>query len=422
MIFLRHIEILTNSAFVTMDASGQFRASEYGEILAKMYLRFETAKLFVGAKREAKEKDILEALCRAEDFSDIRFHNDKGQLNLINKNPGIRYPIKGKVSAIEQKISLCLQAVIGGVSLGEGKNRAHTLHQDAAVILQQAQRISRGMVAIFLAKRDPISMVNAIRLGRAIQTKLWNDSNLVLRQVDGLGPQLCKLLLNGGIQSFSDLKQMEAHKIELITNRHPPFGSKVLESVQAMPELAMCVKQLNSNEIDKMDWDIEWELTNMGKCITRYKGQSVNLLLVCGTSDGDLVDLRKYPIYKVQSKERFMIQTKFIPPNEKLVVHLICQEIVGIDISVELQPKIQEKISRYFVSSAPSNRLADEENYWDALDEVNLEDLVEIEPPISDLKAPGSESEIGNTAGEVKSGYVPCNHFCLDKQLYAMLI
>lgn len=46
---------------------------------------------FISLKKNASLKDVLEVLCKAEEFSDVRFHSDKKLLNSLNKDPLIRY-------------------------------------------------------------------------------------------------------------------------------------------------------------------------------------------------------------------------------------------------------------------------------------------------------------------------------------------
>jgi hypothetical protein len=65
-------------------------------------------------------------------------------LNALNKNEEIRFPIQGKVSNIEHKISLLIQAQIAGIPLEEQSKRAHNLSSEAKIVYANALRICRG--------------------------------------------------------------------------------------------------------------------------------------------------------------------------------------------------------------------------------------------------------------------------------------
>ena len=56
---------------------------------------------------------------------------------------------------------------------------------------------------------------------------MWENSKSVLRQIEGVGPQLANLLVTAKIDSFASLARTQPSQIEFIVGRNPPFGAKV---------------------------------------------------------------------------------------------------------------------------------------------------------------------------------------------------
>jgi ATP-dependent DNA helicase HFM1/MER3 len=81
------LELLQKEEFVTTSPTGgnDFIATEYGRILAKYYLKFETMKELVQLKEKASVSDIFSVMCNAKEFQTIRFSSDKAILNTMNK-------------------------------------------------------------------------------------------------------------------------------------------------------------------------------------------------------------------------------------------------------------------------------------------------------------------------------------------------
>jgi ATP-dependent DNA helicase HFM1/MER3 len=106
-------------------------------------------QIFIRLKAHASERDLLEAMSKSDEFGDVRFHSDKKLLNDINKDPGIKYPVVGRVTEIHQKVFLIIQSSIGGVSLEHADQqkatKSHSLSFDAKLIMRNATRILKGV-------------------------------------------------------------------------------------------------------------------------------------------------------------------------------------------------------------------------------------------------------------------------------------
>jgi len=55
---------------------------------------------------------------------------------------------------------------------------------------------------------------------------------------------LSNALANAGICSFEKLEATDPREIELILNRHPPFGNHLREAVKCLPKYTVHVEQV----------------------------------------------------------------------------------------------------------------------------------------------------------------------------------
>ena len=77
-IFIKDLTLLKESGIVKVNDTDSFLTTEYGQVMAKYYLKFQTVKKFILLKLMASEEDVFWTICQSEEFSDIRFHSDKG--------------------------------------------------------------------------------------------------------------------------------------------------------------------------------------------------------------------------------------------------------------------------------------------------------------------------------------------------------
>jgi ATP-dependent DNA helicase HFM1/MER3 len=145
-IFIKDLTLLKESGIVKVNDTDSFLTTEYGQVMAKYYLKFQTVKKFILLKLMASEEDVFWTICQSEEFSDIRFHSDKGLLNTLNKNPSIRFPVRGKITKEYEKTSLLIQAYIAGISIEDSSGkRTHNITSEASAIYQTSNRVSRGI-------------------------------------------------------------------------------------------------------------------------------------------------------------------------------------------------------------------------------------------------------------------------------------
>ncbi|KAL5036668.1 ATP-dependent DNA helicase MER3 [Batrachochytrium dendrobatidis] len=342
--FLSNLEILEENAFVSMDASlKNIQASEFGKAMAKYYLMFNSVLAMVKLGRGALLQEMLSTLCKAQEFSSIRFHADKAHLNALNKHADVKFPIKGRISTINDKVNILLQA---------------------------------------------------------IHAKSWDTSKLLLKQLDSIGPQLARALLNGGISTFKQLQDASSFEIESLVNRNPPFGSKILESAASLPHLLMTVSQIQiysqfqSNSEVELSVSLGLQNPDSVKVHSR-RGHSI-CFFVAGTSSNQLLEYRSISINKLKSGESFFIKIGLENLNMAVDCVLFCEDYVGLNVSVRLTPQLPNAIHKAKIENNVS---------------IAIPECIKVAPTNLTPEKYQSDSNVTKKRIEMK----PCNHSCRDK-------
>jgi ATP-dependent DNA helicase HFM1/MER3 len=188
----------------------------------------------------------LYCLAQAEEFSTVRLKvTERALYKELNKAKGIRFPISGDLSLTAHKVSLILQAELGGVEFPLGdqyQKHRQQYFQDKGVIFQHTSRLIHCMVDCEIQKADSISTRSGLELVRSIAARVWDGSPAQLKQIEQIGAVAMRKLVAAGIETVDALLSTEPRRIEMILSRHPPFGSKILAKAKELPRLKLAVK------------------------------------------------------------------------------------------------------------------------------------------------------------------------------------
>lgn len=183
----------------------------------------------------------ISTISRAEEFQEIRLKaGEKSFYKEINKNPAIRYPIKIDVGLPPHKISLLIQAELGAVDVpanDQFQKHKLTFQQDKVMVFAHANRLIRCIVDCFVSLGDAVTVRNALELARSIGAKVWDNSPLQMKQIEGIGPMAVRKLASGGINTIEALELADPHRIDMLLSKNSPFGSRLLAKVAAFPKL-----------------------------------------------------------------------------------------------------------------------------------------------------------------------------------------
>lgn len=227
----------------------------------------------------------------------------------------MRFPIQADLALLEQKISLVIQAELGGVEypLGEQyQKHRQQFHQDKGIIFQHVQRLIRCIVDCNIQRADSIGVKSGLELMRSFAARGWDGSPLELKQVDQIGPVAMRKLATAGIESIESLLTTEAHRIEMILSRHPPFGNKILAKAREFPRLRIAARMVGKVSLSHHFYLGQEELLTMQKNMragdpvrvkvraeisfanekppSMFRGKPIFVCFIAETSDGHLAE------------------------------------------------------------------------------------------------------------------------------------
>jgi ATP-dependent DNA helicase HFM1/MER3 len=215
---------------------------------------------------------------------------------------------------------------------------------DTSLIFQHCIRIIKSIIEACIVKKDAFSLKSALDLGKSLAAKTWENSPLLLKQIDGIGVSFARMLSNAGINTFKKIKETDARTIEFALNRNPPFGNKVLDAVAKFPELSMNISQvkdlINPSEVELY---IQLSLRNREKVKLYGKSGSFTASLLVYTNDYQFIHYQKFFFSKLIHGENVRIMTRITDPKQTIHCALISDDFAGLDISEEVLPDIKAR-------------------------------------------------------------------------------
>lgn len=186
----------------------------------------------------------LSTLAQANEFREIRLRaGEKGVYKQINESPSTRFPIKVNLALPAHKVTLIIQSVLGGVE-GLANDSAHRTQYSIGqgLIFQHINRLIRCIIDCSSYREDAVGIRNALLLSRSFAAKVWDDSPLILRQIDQIGPVAVKKLVAANINNFEDLEHAETGLVERALGKNPAFVYRILANVRTFPKLRIGIQ------------------------------------------------------------------------------------------------------------------------------------------------------------------------------------
>lgn len=121
---------------------------------------------------------------------------------------------------------------------------SNSLVQDKGFVFQHVHRLIRCLIDCLNETKDAVTLKNALAVARCLSAKCWENSPNQLRQLDGIGPATVKKFAMANIRTLFDLASTEAHRIDMIASRNPPFGANVLKELGNIPNFTITVTQI----------------------------------------------------------------------------------------------------------------------------------------------------------------------------------
>ncbi|CAG8627024.1 14476_t:CDS:10, partial [Gigaspora rosea] len=311
---------------------GKFMLIEIGETMAKYHIKYLTMQRILSIfswcqKNSTSSKEEIRNIClqkvsQAEEFNEVKLHrHEKLALNKLNQHADIKFPLSGKVKDTKEKVFIMIQ--VGNVPLEDSSTRIQ-FNTESRVIIQHSHRILKCLVELAAYKENVTILKIAMDLVRCMKAKMWNDSPLLLKQLDGIGEQYAKKLLDAGITNFEQLKECEPWKIETACNRYPPFGHNVHETVSILPSLKLDIERSSSNSPEYQIYVVNICLSNKEKVSVKRNGMNLNAAFIAATDDL-LIEFRQVPLWKIQQGLKFHFKTN-IQPNQPITCSVLPEE------------------------------------------------------------------------------------------------
>ncbi|CAI5641679.1 unnamed protein product [Oreochromis niloticus] len=411
---LKNLNSLSSVGLISMDEDITIKPTEAGRLMARYCIAFDTMKQFSKVSGTENLSDLIELLSKSREFSDIQLRvNEKRSLNALNRDKNrvtIRYPIDGKIKTSEMKVNCLIQAQLSSIPVQD-----FGLTQDTAKIFRIGMRISRCL-SEFLSQRVKAgfsAVLNSLILAKCFRAKLWENSPFVSKQLEKIGQTLSTAMVHAGLTTFSKIEQTNARELELILNRHPPFGNQIRESVIHLPKYEVTVEQLPRYSSATAEVVLKVSLKNQSQLLTRRAAQDHHYVsVVIGDADNNVVFLQKLTdvlLLKGGSWSKKIDVPKAMK-GDGISVHLISSEYVGLDI--EQKFTVYYSPARRFGTENPHNTTQGTRRPQSVLKPLSTNQAATLEENGTSVGEEGSRSfDLGNKRH--------CNHFCKNKAFCA---
>ncbi|KAI9011898.1 Sec63 Brl domain-containing protein [Phycomyces nitens] len=345
-ICLKYLRILANGGLIEEESEPDsrvcYKPSVYGRTMDQYFIKLQTMFNILEMEKCLSVRDVLLVVSSADEFKDMRFNaGDKPFLNDLQKNPNIQFPLKERVTTIQDRVFMIIQCVLSDVSL-QGSSSGHKLVSDGYLAIQHASRITKAIIDCGVYQRDSSKLSHALDLYRSLQAKVWYNSPFVLRQISGIGSQAVKTLSQNGISSLEHIRNTEAHRIEMIMHRRPPFGNEIKAAVNSIPQYSLEIKQSkgrNKNE-QQIVLNVTITLTSVNMKREKY-GKGFYTQFWAETNENELLDFRRIQLYKLQNgPQKFSIRVTIGSPSTRVFCHVQSEDYVGVDIMETIKPNV----------------------------------------------------------------------------------
>lgn len=399
-------ELLTKQ-MIKVDM-GKYYATKLGEAMSGHYVSYQTMNILFASPLDMSMQQILACISASPEFDNIRMKQENKKLyRCINKNPLIRYPLEG--TAIDQhhhKVYLIIQFELGGLEFPSGMSGLNEFLVDKVATFKNAHRVMRAAIDVYKERNAPSTLLKLMELSRCIIAKTWEGTSQVLTQFDGIGPVNAKKLLANGIRTIADAKAMLTRsKIERYLGMNPGVGTKIMRSIERIPDLDLGIDQVsfNGNHVKfKVTVNVKNEINEV---CTKANGY-LAFISVVAIKGKTVLDFRRLPLKKACGLRSFILETPLEYSDDHVKIYLNCDEIAGIGKEANIFAV------EHYIKTLP-NRINNDKQSADDVFSGDLADSI-VEGSSDDRK--DSTRNIAHEAGPLDNTYVTeCKHKCTDK-------
>ncbi|KAJ5898809.1 hypothetical protein N7495_003553 [Penicillium taxi] len=336
----KDITLLQECGLVTIEKLG---STQFGDAMARYCVRFETMRILMSLRLGASIHEILYLIVQADDFQEVRLRaGEKSLYREINRDPGIRYPIMVDVTLSAHKVSLLLQSELAAIEFPGGdqfQKHKFSMQQDRNFVFTHVNRLIRCIIDCQISREDSTSIRNALELARSLSSRVWDHSPLQMKQIEQIGVVAVRKLAAAGITGIDDLGLTEAHNIEMILSRHPPFGTKLLARLKDFPNLRITAKMVGQEAKPNVKIHFELEVAFMNNTVpSHFQRKPIYVCCLTETSDGRMIDFRRISASKLQKGLEVTLIAELTSSDQQIVCHVMCDEIAGTSRQAIIKP------------------------------------------------------------------------------------
>ncbi|XP_039929461.1 probable ATP-dependent DNA helicase HFM1 [Hirundo rustica] len=333
---LKNLNDLSSFDLIRMDEANNFKPTETGRLMAWYYIAFDTVKQFFTIKGTETLNELISMISNCTEFVDVKLRiNEKKILNTLNKDKDkvtIRFPMEGRIKTREMKVNCLIQAQLGCIPIQD-----FTLTQDTGRIFRNGLRVTRWLSDFLASSKNNFSaLLNSLILAKCFRCRLWENSLHVSKQLEKIGVSLSNAMVNAGLTSFKKIEDINARELELILNRHPPFGNQIKESVLHLPKYELEIEQLPKYSDTLAEILVTVKLTNYEQLQTKRTAPDFHYVtLVIGDADNQVIFNQKIMDSVLLKTGNWMkkIEVKRALKSEDISINLISSDYVGLDIN-----------------------------------------------------------------------------------------
>lgn len=421
---------------IILDNNGNLCASGYGQAMTRHYILGDTVKNIIRSNTSLKSLEVLKILANASEFDSIRLkHNEKKLYREINANPLLRYPFTDKkkqlmsITSKEQKISLLIQYELSGLeypSYKDAQKHHQTLVQDKMLVFRHAPRVLKCMIDCFIEKNDGDSLKSTLFLLRSVAGKGWEDTPMILRQLNTIGLVSLRKLVSHGVCTFADMEKLTEQQIEYYLSLRPGNGYKIKSDLQMIPllslEYSVEEKTVTQNAIH-VSFKVEVQANFKS---ASWHGQQLCMLIMLKTDTGILIDFRRTFLSKLKTPKAFRITIQVDRNTNFIEFVYSCEQIGGSNREIRYylsngcyddMPKYSNVLEQ--IDSNQTGSFQTSINYSDARETINNE--TDDDEELLNLLAEKNNSNANNERQEdcdrslLDNGNMKCHHTCKDK-------
>ncbi|XP_051719520.1 probable ATP-dependent DNA helicase HFM1 isoform X1 [Ctenopharyngodon idella] len=409
---LKNLNSLASFNLITMDEDINIKPTETGKLMARYCVAFDTVRQFSLVTGTETLPELIEMISKGKEFSDVQLRvNEKKTLNMLNKDKNrttIRFPMEGKIKSNDMKVNCLIQAQLGCIPIQE-----FGLIQDTGKIFRNGNRVSRYLTEFLShhSKSNFSAQLNSLILAKCFRAKLWENSPYISRQLERIGLTLATAMVNAGLTTFSKIEQKSPRELELILNRHPPFGNQIKEAVSKLPKYEVSLEQIPRYSLSTAEIVVTVNLQNFKELASKRTGPDHHYVtLIIGDCDNNVVFQQKImdTLLLRSGSWSKRIEVTRAPKGEELRIHLISSEYVGLDV--------QQEYSAYYSGAKMfgAESCISERPTWRVqriLDTAKRQGPMSTTPSSSNTDILFMDQVAPNTVKR------QCNHLCKNKEL-----